>query len=150
MNKSEYENQLLLELEKNKDNISEKLDCLIQNLTKDIVGIDIMIFASQEEDGYFSIYAHALGSDLYVRQKEIQNFASLFDPKFTEYGIEPYIPMIDATFDEFEVNDPIVNTVSKWIQINFSKKNHPPNITFRVDGADGYGTITPIVISNKN
>jgi hypothetical protein len=148
MTKSEFENLLLPELEKNKANISEKFDQLIQNLSKSIVGIDIMIFTSQDGDGFFNIYANAQGPDLYVRQKEIEKFADLFEPKFTENGIEPYIPTVDDPFNvEFEVNDTIVDTVSKWIQINFANKNYPPGITFRVAGAEGYGTITPITLS---
>ncbi|MEO9532686.1 MAG: DUF6389 family protein [Crocinitomicaceae bacterium] len=145
MGKPEFENQLKAELEKNKSSISINIDQLISNLTEKISGINIGIFTSQDGDGMFSIYANAIGPDLYVRQKEIKEYANLFDPKFTSNGIEPYIPTVDDPFEvDFDVNDCIVDLVALWLKASFSSKSFPDGAEFQIVGNDGYGTVTPL------
>jgi hypothetical protein len=148
MDKLEFENQLKVELEKNKSEISTKIEKLKSNLTEKISGIDVGIFTSQDGDGMFSIYANALGTDLYVRQKEIQDYASLFDPKFTENGIEPYISTVEDPFDlDFDLNDCIVDTVAEWLKSICHSISFPEGISFQIIGTESYGTITPISLT---
>lgn len=148
MTKQEFEKQLHESLEKNKSEISKNLDRLIQNLTDKITGIGIGIFPSQDGDGYFNIYTNANGPDLYVRQQEIKEFANLFNPQFSQNGIEPFIPIVDDPFDiEFDVNDSIVDNVSKWFQSTFSDKKYPENVSFKIYGSDGYGTLGTLDLS---
>lgn len=147
MNESDFEKELIEALEQNKSSISDHLDGLIQNLTEKITGIDIGIFTSQDGDGHFSIYANAIGPDLYVRQKEIKEFANLFNPKYTTNGLEPHIPTLDPFEVDFYVNDLIVDVVATWFQSSFSDKSYPENVVFRIVSPEDYGTVTPIELS---
>ena len=146
MTEPEYKQSLLTELEKNKLVISEKLDDLLENISEKITGIYIGIFPSQDGDGMFSIYANAEGKDLYVRQQEIKEYASLFDPKISPGKIEPFIPTFDPFNVGFNVNDCLLDVVSNWFYSRFSKKQYPKGVTFVIVGRDDYGTITPIVL----
>lgn len=147
MNKSEFENQIKIELTKNLSQISAQFDGLLGSLTEKIRGIYIGVFPSQDGDGFFNIHANADGPDLYVRQKEIQEFAELFGPKHTPNGIDPFIPTLDPFNNDFDVNDCVVDTVANWVKENFSDKNFPEGVTFQIIGDEMYGTITPITLA---
>lgn len=148
MTKEEYQEALLVELEKNKLEISEKFDLLLGKITDKITGIYIGIFTSQDGDGMFSIHANAEGPDLYVRQKEIEEFAWLFDPRISPGKIEPFVPTFYDPFSTgFCVNDCIVDLVSTWFVENFSNKTFPEGVSFTIVSSEGYGTLTPIKLN---
>jgi hypothetical protein len=147
MTRADYELELLTELEKNKQDISTMLDMLLENISEKIKGIYIGIFPSQDGDGMFSIHANADGPDLYVRQQEIKEYASLFNPIILPGKIEPFVPTFYDPFNvEFDVNECLVDLVANWFYSNFSGKVYPQGVTFSIVGAEDYGTVTPLFL----
>ncbi|PME31439.1 hypothetical protein BCV39_22365 [Vibrio sp. 10N.286.55.E10] len=142
-----FEEELNIELLKHSDSAISLLRRLFENIPSNAREVHIEIFPSQDGDGLFSVYVSLDGPDLYVLNKSIQEFASIFDPKCIGTKIEPYIPTIDP-FDAdvgFDVNDVVVDCAAKWVQLIWSQIGDlEPSLPVRVFGQDGYGSLTPI------
>jgi len=133
MDEQALELQLSVELEKHSRHASKAIQ------------LNLEIFTSQDGDGFFSIRANLEGPDLYVLNKAIDKVADIFDPKYVDGEITPYIPTVDPFDIEYEANDVVVDSAAKWLSklwgnLDVEKISIP---TFII-GHDEYGTTTPI------
>lgn len=145
MNKTEYQSQLIDEMNKHKSKVIEKITKLLKTLPVKANTLDIEIFPSQDGDGMFEIYASVSGPDLYVLNKAIEKYADIFSPKYKSVDVVPYIPLLDGSSVDFDVNDALVDCVAKWLKDIWQQMEKSVlEIPVSIVGHDGYGTITPI------
>lgn len=124
-----------------RDQISKLLESLPETATR----LNLEIFPAQDGDGFFTIGANVDGPDLYVINKAIRAHADLFDAKYTDHGVDPPIPIVDAFNVDYPVNDIIVDCAAKWLQSVWESLGHVTcPIPVEVVGHDDYGTVTPV------
>ncbi|MCU7811451.1 MAG: hypothetical protein KZQ77_09455 [Candidatus Thiodiazotropha sp. (ex Notomyrtea botanica)] len=145
MDEQTFELQLNAELVKHSDNAKNAMQRIIDSLPEKARQLNLEIFGAQDGDGLFSIRANLDGPDLYVLNKTIDHVADIFDPKYVNGEITPYIPTVDPFDIEYEANDVVVDCAAKWLsqlweQLVIAQVHIPVFII----GHDEYGTITPI------
>lgn len=145
MEESELQAELNSVLSEHTKEATEKLNIVLNNIPEKAISINLEIFTSQDREGFFSVGVNLDGPDLYVLNKAIREYVDIFDPKYTENGIEPYIPTVDPFEIEYEANDTVVDCVANWLREIWDNVNKE-NITIPVYivGHDEYGTTTPI------
>jgi hypothetical protein len=144
-NVEEYRRVLLAVLRAHTDAALAKLEQINNVLPEKTRGIVIMVHPSQDPDGRFSVMVHLDGPDLYVLNKAIGDFRSLFDVQDAAGAVLPDVPLFDPFDEPFSVNDAIVDIAMVWIKELWATFG---GMTMRVPvtmiGEDGYGT-TPRV-----
>ena len=139
-----FEEELSSELAKHSGSMASSLKDLFANIPENTREIHIEVFASQDGDGMFSVYVSLEGPDLYVLNKSIERYASLFEPKYVGTTIKPYIPTVDPFEFDFEVNDVVVDCVANWIKSVWERPMVlASNVRVIVVGHDSFGTVTP-------
>jgi hypothetical protein len=145
MDEVTLENQLMIELEKNSVSALDAMKAVIGSIPEKAKQLNFEIFPDQDGDGFFSIRANLEGSDLYVLNKAIDDVADIFDPKYINGEIVPYIPTVDPFDVDYEVNNVVVDCAAKWISALWETlDNSNVHIPVFVVGHDDYGTITPL------
>ncbi|NOH26374.1 DUF6389 family protein [Vibrio europaeus] len=140
-----FEEELGSELVKHSESMATSLKALFANIPENTREIHIEVFASQDGDGMFSVYVSLDGPDLHLLNKAIERYASLFEPKYVDSTINPYIPTVDPFDVDFEVNDVVVDCVANWINSIWERpKVLASNIPVIVLGHDSFGTVTPL------
>lgn len=145
MNAHNLEEQLKIELEKHSNEAKSAMQLVLNALPKNAKQLNFEVFVTQDGDGFFTIRANLDGPDLYVLNKSIGEVADIFDPKYIDGEICPYIPTVDPFDIEYEANDVVVDCAANWLAklwkgLNISEVNIPVYVV----GHDDYGTITPI------
>ncbi len=144
MNESEFVAELSSTLAHHSDSARQQLQGLLASLPDRATRLDLVVFPSQDEDGFFTIRASVDGPDLYVINKAIDSHADLFDAKYTETGVEPPIPIIDPFDVDYPVNDLVVDCAAKWLQSLWQSLGEVEcSISVMVAADEGYGTTTP-------
>lgn len=143
----EYSSQLINSIDSHKDPVLERISKLLSVIPEKATGLDITIFPSQDWDGTFNIYANIEGPDLFVLQKNIEEYASIFSIKHTENGIEPKVPYLEPNRQAFEVNEVLTNSIGKWLfdilkEVDLSKVSIP----IKICSDEGWGETLPIII----
>lgn len=137
--------QLDAELEKHSDKAIHAMQGVIDALPEKARQLNFEIFAAQDGDGFFSIRANLDGPDLYVINKSIEPVADIFDPKYVNGEITPYIPTVDPFDVEYDANDVVVDCAANWLSKLWEKvAADKVQIPVFIVGHDEYGTITPI------
>ncbi|MCE9556825.1 MAG: DUF6389 family protein [Planctomycetes bacterium] len=145
MTELEFIAELTTVLERHSDSARTLISELLASLPDRATRLDLVIFPSQDADGFFTVAASVDGPDLYVINKAIRGHAELFGPKHTESGVEPPIPIVDSDDVDYSVNDIVVDCAAKWLQTIWqSIGNVQCRIPVVIVGHDDYGTITPI------
>lgn len=148
MTEEQLKKELAQELEKHSDVTIEKIKNVLKSLPSNTNRVNIEIFPSQDRDAFFNVRVNLEGPDLHVLKKEIDEIADLFDPKYTENGIEPYIPTIDPFDIDYEANDIAVDCAANWLKKMWLMVNTQDIIIpVYIVGHDGYGTVTPIKLA---
>ena len=141
----EYRQVLLAVLRAHSVTALSRLQSIDRSLPEKTRGIEIVVHPSQDPDGTFSVMVHLLGPDLFVLNKAIGDFRSLFDAR-TVHGLVTHdFPLFDQFDQPFSVNDTVVDIAMAWIRELWAAFG---GMTMRVPvtmiGEDGYGT-TPRV-----
>ena len=137
--------QLNLELEKHSDAAKNAMQLVLDAVPEKAKQLNFEIFPAQDDDGFFTIRANPDGPDLYVLNKHIREVADIFDPKYIDGEICPYIPTVDPFDIEYEANDIVVDCAANWLAKLWKNLNiSHVKIPVYVVGHDDYGTITPI------
>ena len=148
MKKEEYKNLLEKELIKNSEDALSAMKATIAALPEKSKHLYFEIFTSQDRDGFFSIRANLDGPDLYVLNKAIDNVADIFDPKFINGELKPFIPTTANPFKiEYELNDVAVDCAAKWLSELWKQlDSNSVSVPVSIVGHDDYGTTTPITL----
>ncbi len=144
MDKHTLEEELNRELEKHSNTAKNAIQVVLNALPEKAKQLNFEIFPAQDGDGFFTIRVILDGPDLYVLNKSISEFANIFDPKYIDGEISPYIPTVDPFDIDYEANDVIVNCAANWLAnlwngLNISKVSIPVYVV----GHNDYGTVTP-------
>lgn len=150
MTQSEYKSELRDVLKAHSQSASKKIALLLENLPSEAKSLEFGVFPAQDGDGTFDVMASLTGPDLYVLNRKVQDYRSLFEVNYTPAGLKTGAPIFDVIDDppDFDVNDAIVDTVAEWlselwIKLGTSKLSIPASVY----GDDGYGTETPKKLS---
>lgn len=145
MNQDEFISSLLSELDKQSESAVALMIAVVKRLPEKAKELHFVIFPGQDGDGFFSVRASLSGPDLYVLNKAISDVADILDPRFTEEGVEPDIPIVSPFAVEFSVNDLIVDCVSSWLERLWVRSGiSDTQVPVYILGHDDYGTETPI------
>jgi hypothetical protein len=145
MEEQELERQLAIELEKHSETALKAMSDVIMSLPEKAIQLNFEIFPAQDGDGFFSIRANLDGPYLYVLNKAIDSVADIFNPKYVEGKIEPYIPTVDPFDIDYVANNIVVDCSAKWLSKLWSQLNSTNiQIPVLIVGHDDYGTITPV------
>lgn len=147
MEEQELERQLMTELQKHSESALKAMSDVIASLPEKAVQLNFEIFPAQDGDGFFSIRANLDGPDLYVLNKEIDSVADIFNPKYVNGNIEPYIPTVDPFEIEYEANNIVVDCSAKWLSRLWAQLDTANiQVPVLIVGHDDYGTITPVLL----
>lgn len=137
-----YQKELLAILRAHSEQALITLQALDTVLPEKTSAIQIGIHPNQEQDGTFTVMIHLDGPDLYVLNKAIEAYRTLFDVQYGEEGeLEPEVPLFNSFNPPFEVNDVIVDTCFLWLEELWkSYGGTKSNIPAEVFGEDGYGS----------
>jgi len=144
MSEIEYKIELLKILNENSESIIIKLNKVLKIIPKNTQEIELQIFPDQDGEGTFSIQFSLLGKDLYVLNKSIKEYATIFDVIHTPSGLNPNVPLMDPFDTEFEVNDVLVDIVAEWIEKIWKSVNtNEIKLPIIIVADEGYGKKTP-------
>jgi len=146
MNSVEFGTALREELAKHSAEAARRIGEILARIPAKARSLDLEVFPSQDGDGFFGVRASFDGPDLYVLNKPIDQFADIIEPKYTEAGVVPAIPLLDTPNAGFAVNDVVVDSVATWLKSVWESLDSSARIPVRVVGHDGYGTITPLAL----
>ncbi|MEK6236933.1 MAG: DUF6389 family protein [Planctomycetales bacterium] len=122
---------------------SQTIRNLIAALPDKATCLNLEVFTSQDQDGFFTVRASVDGPDLYVLDKAIAQHALIFEARSTEFGAEPPIPIVWANVG-FPVNDTVVDCAAKWLQAVWESLGPMEcRVPIVVLGHDDYGSLTP-------
>jgi hypothetical protein len=148
MDKQEFINALVQELEKHSICVIEKWEMVLSILPSQTKAVSVIISPTQDGDGIFNIFVSLDGPDLYILNKQIHDHFQLFSPVHTSNGIEPYIPSVDPFDVDFEVNDTVINTVLPWLEKLWVKvKAEHMTIPISIDSDEGYGSKSSVQLN---
>ncbi|RJL00687.1 hypothetical protein C9E82_23425 [Paracoccus siganidrum] len=89
----------------------------------------------------FTVMLHLDGPDLFVLNKAISDFRSLFSVRIVHGAVTPDVPLFDPFDQPFSVNDAIVDIVMVWLKevwATFGGMNVRLPVT--IEGEDGFGS----------
>ena len=145
MDPNEYAQILSQILSEHSSFAVERLSAILENLPTETQSIKIGVHADQDGEGTFSVYVHLNGPDLYPLNQKISEWAELFSVRHTETGLQPAVPLMDSSHEQFIVNDVIVDSAARWLQSVWSSLAVAiPEIPVLVFGGEEYGTLTPL------
>jgi hypothetical protein len=146
MNSVEFGTALREELAKHSAEAARRIEAILARVPAKARSLDIEVFPSQDADGFFGVRASFEGPDLYALNKSIDQFADIIEPKYTESGLVPPIPMVQTPNAGFAVNDIVVDSVATWLVSVWESLGSSAPLPIRVVGHDGYGTVTPLTL----
>jgi len=107
------------------------------------VTIDVMV--DQGTEGFLTVRLGVDGPDLYVLNKAIAPYASLFDTVMTETGLSPDLPLMEGT--EFDVGDVLTDCAANWLREVWQQAGHAANgLPVAVISPEGYGQSLPLLL----
>lgn len=107
--------------------------------------MQVIVHLPQDADGTFSVMAHLDGPDLFVLNKAIDNFRSLFDVRILEGAVSADVPLFDPHDQPFSVNDAIVDIVMVWLREVWAMfGGMRMRLPVTMEGEEGFGS-TPKV-----
>lgn len=105
------------------------------------VAIDVMV--DQEGEGYLTVCVGVIGPDLYVLNKAISPFATLFDTIMGENGLSPNLPLMGG--DDFVVGDVLTDTAAQWVRDVWALTAHAARgLPVVIVSPAGFGSDLPI------
>ena len=138
----EYKRVLLAVLRADTDAALSKLQKINGCLPEKTRAIRIMVHLPQDADGMFSVWLHLDGPDLFVLNKAISDFRSLFDTRVVHGTVTPHVPLFDPFDQPFSVNDAIVDTAMVWFkEVWAAFGGMSQRLPVTIAGEDGYGSI---------
>ncbi len=137
----EYKLILLTTLRAHTDTALSKLRSIKDALPEGTRRIRIIVHLPQDAEGLFTVMVHLDGPDLFVLNKAISQFRSLFDVQFVEGTVTPDVPLFDPFDQPFSVNDTIVDVAMGWLKEVWATFGEmKPNLPVTVEGEDSFGT----------
>ncbi len=141
----EYKRVLLAVLRADADAALSKLQKINGCLPEKTRAIRIVVHLPQDADGMFSVMLHLEGPDLYVLNKNISDFRSLFQVRVVDGRCHPKVPLLDPFDQPFSVNDAIVDSAMIWLRELWTTfGGMSVGLPVTVEGEDGYGC-TPMI-----
>lgn len=121
MTEEDYKKKLIEALDREKVSIILNLNSFLQKIPSEAVRVNIIISPSQDGEGDFCIHGGLNGPDLYVLNKEAEDWTNILDIKHGTNGFEPDFPMVDPFSVDFYVNDIIEKVFAKWLDDHWSE-----------------------------
>jgi len=142
----EFETALRAVLGENSAEAKRRLEAVVERTPSRARALSIEIFTAQDGDGFFGVRAAFDGPDLFVLNKPIDDVAELIEPKYTDGGVVPPIPLVEPRTVTFPVNDVVVDTVAAWLKTVWASATLSSHLPVTIVGHDGFGTRTPIAL----
>lgn len=147
MDRTDYLSTLAAVLNRHSDVAADKLSAILEALPPEATELCIDVFPDQDGEGTFDVWARLDGPDHYVLNTPIDAHRHLFGVVYTEDGVEPDVPLMarDATF---VVEDAVVDAAATWLTALWERVGAGGSpVPWRVEGEDGFGTITPLLFT---
>lgn len=107
-----YRETILAQLSPHRDTAIASLDAILADLPERTSDLGLMIFPTQDGDGFFTIQVTLDGPDLAVRNRAIRDHATLFD--MDDAAQEAL--QLDPFDTDFDVNTVIAETAAQWLE----------------------------------
>lgn len=140
MTEDEYKTELQGILRAHAQPALEKLHAVKRSLPEKARQLLVGVHPGQSEEGFFTIMVHLDGPDLYVLNKAIQPYRSLFDVRIVDGRIQPHVPRFDPDALSFSVNDAIVDACMEWME-ELWRQFGGIGLPAFVFGEEGYGSL---------
>lgn len=141
----DYRRILLTVLRDHTDAAVSALHSIDRHLPEKTRSMQIIVHLPQDADGMFAVMVHLDGPDLFVLNKAIDNFRSLFDVRILEGAVSPDVPLFDPHDQPFSVNDAIVDIVMVWLREVWAMfGGMRMRLPVTMEGEEGFGS-TPKV-----
>lgn len=145
MNQERFTQELEDVLSKHDEFAIQRISKVLSILPIETKSVSIMVSPNQDGDGCFSVFLSLDGHDLYVLNKQIQDYFEIFSPKYSNSGLNPYIPIVDPFNVDFDVNDIVADIVVKWLILLWKNiKSDNINVPVFIYIDEDYGS-TPFV-----
>lgn len=141
MSEAEYKAVLVSILRQHSLPALEKLRLVGLKLPEKTRMMMIRIHPGQSEEGFFDVHIHLDGPDLYVLNKAIAAYRSLFDVSCIDGRMIPDVPMFDTENAGFSVNDAIVDVCMDWVEELWSQ-SEGIDVPAQMFGDEGYGSVS--------
>ena len=107
--------------------------------------VTIHVMVDQGTEGFLTVRLGVDGPDLYVLNKAIAPYASLFSTVMTETGLSPDLPLMEG--DEFDVGDVLTDCAARWVREVWQQAGHAANgLPVAVISPEGYGQSLPVFL----
>lgn len=140
MTEADYKSVLQNILRAHAPSAMENLRHIKQQLPIKTRMLMIGIHPGQGEEGFFDIVVHLDGPDLYVLNKAVAPYRTLFDVKCVDGRMQPDVPMYDTDEAPFSVNDAIVDISMEWVE-ELWRDFGGLGLPAQVFGEEGYGAV---------
>lgn len=77
--------------------------------------VELMIFVDDDGEGFLNVQVYLEGPDLFILNKAIAEYCSLFSVTMQESGFEPPLPLMCSSTD-FSVCDVLTDCAAKWLR----------------------------------
>lgn len=121
MTEKAYKEELNKSIDKEKDLILRNLNSFLQQVPPEAIRVNIIISPSQDGDGSFCIHGGLNGPNLYVLNKQIEDWNTIIVIKNTSLGFDLDFPMLDPFSLDFYANDVIDQVFIKWFDDHWNE-----------------------------
>ena len=138
-----YRTALSRAVERRAAEIASRLGAVLHDLPQQATGFDIGIHPDQDQEGFVSVWVHAVGPDSHVIDRAIADHRLLFDISMDGEGRMSHgLPVFEPHAERFAVGDTQVDTIAQslraiWTGIDGGGFDRPVHVF----GGDGFGTI---------
>ncbi|KIP99164.1 hypothetical protein RU07_21175 [Agrobacterium tumefaciens] len=141
MSEAEYKAVLVSILRQHSLPALEKLRLVGLNLSAKTRMMMIGIHPGQSKEGFFDVHIHLDGPDLYLLNKAIAPYRSLFEVSCIDGRMIPDVPMFDAENAGFSVNDAFVDVCMDWAEELWSQ-SEGIDVAAQMFSDEGYGSVS--------
>lgn len=143
MTESEYIEAVSAVLSEHTDAAAAMLHRALDALPEKTRSVTLDVMVDQGTEGFLTVQVGAVGPDLYVLNKAIRPYASLFDTVMTTDGLSPNLPLMEG--NEFAVGDVLTDCAARWLLTVWQRANHRArDLPVSIESPEGYGTALPI------
>ncbi|MEO9953131.1 DUF6389 family protein [Nonlabens sp.] len=121
MTEKTYEEELYKSFDKEKVLILKNLNSFLRQVPPEAIRVNIIISPNQEGDGSFCIHGGLNGPNLYVLNKQVEDWNTIIVIKNTSLGFDLDFPMLDPFSLDFYANDVIDQVFIKWFDDHWNE-----------------------------
>lgn len=141
MTEKEYADEVARVLARWDDDAKKRIEALAGRIPANARKAEITIFLDQNGEGALNISMSLEGPDLYVLNKAIREYASIFETKHGLDGFSSGLPMMEPDADDFSLSHVLADCAVRWIEGVWKKIDPAPfKIPVWIIVHEDYGT----------